>query len=256
MSPEAAREILNLGRALGELLHSSGVPLSSLGVELGYHDQYLSRALRGTAPLKVEVVFQILKAVSIRPDEFLEEMYPFGGPAMEAMVRARHPRYREDELMTSLHGAVRRKCTPDDWLPGELALRTGRSLAELLALRGITQQQVSEGIGLGRSALGQALRGSTQLLMGHVFGALAYAKIPIGRLWKEVFGPGPADPLARMRWRRALDTAEEAVSGVAVPLAARRGLLTKPKRAKPMAEGSGKPRPAKPKGKRPRNEET
>lgn len=225
MTPQVEAQVVELGRELKRLVHGAGIRLEDMSLNLGFHRHYLGRSLRGRLPLKVEAVFRVLGALRQDPHRFFEDLYPFGGPAMAAVLRRPSPGGGRDEGLRRLGRELRKARGEESWTPAFLARRSGEVLRGMLRRRGIRQRDASLALGMGPTALGQVLRGYAELHFGHVFGTLGACGAPPGRFVQELFGPRDATLLGKMRWLRALDYAERVVTGMMETYARRRGLL-------------------------------
>lgn len=229
-------QIRHLGMVVGDLVHRTGTTLGELSLALGNHEQYVSRALRGVVLFKVELVYEILQAVQAPPEPFFSQLYPFAEHSLEPLRRRRHPAWGELMPPSLERDAFDDEETPRFISPEEETRRVGRRLGELLARRGITQLDASQAIGLGPRALGQALRGASHLYWSHVFAVVDLLGMPMGRLWKEVYGPIPETPLTYLRWQQVLDAAETSLTGKAPAYYHTKGRLTRPRRRAPRRQ--------------------
>ncbi len=246
MTPQVEAQVVELGRELKRLVHAAGIRLEDMSLSLGFHRHYLGRSLRGRLPLKVEVAFRVLNALRQDPHRFFEDLYPFGGPAMAAVLRRPSPGGGRDESLRRLGRELRKERGEEGWSPALLAKRSGEVLRGMLRRRGIRQRDASLALGMGPTALGQVLRGYAELHFGHVFGTLGVCGAPPGRFVQELFGPRDQTLLGKMRWLRALDYAERVVTGMMETYARRRGLLpAEPGEVQPAGAGAqAEPRPA------------
>lgn len=236
MTPQVRAQVVELGREIKRLVHGAGIRLEDMSQNLGFHPHYLGRTLRGRLPLNVEVVFRVLNGLKVEPDRFFEDLYPFGGEGMAVVLRKPSPGGGRDPSLRRLSSELR-KARGEEWSPAALSRKAGDVLRGMLRRRGIRQRDASLALGMGPTALGQALRGYAELSFGHVFGTLTVCGAPPGRFVIELFGPGDAALLGRMRWLRALDYAERVVTGMMETYARQRGLMP----ADPGAEHQAQP---------------
>jgi transcriptional regulator with XRE-family HTH domain len=193
-----------LGLALRGLVRREGLLLRDLSEELGFGPDYLGRAFRGRYPLRVELVFRILQRLTVLPFIFFDSIFPFGGPLTLESAKAREV----TDLPEESPWAEFFRDQMLDQRPRTLAeypRRFGEWLRTEIAERGLRQKAISEALEMGSYALGQALRGNTDLTFFHVFGVLEHVKISPARFFVEVLSPEPATAAERLQRRRALD---------------------------------------------------
>jgi transcriptional regulator with XRE-family HTH domain len=62
------------GRILREIRESQGLSQEELGFESGYHRTYISLLERGLKNPSLKTIFQIAKALGIRPSELIQRL--------------------------------------------------------------------------------------------------------------------------------------------------------------------------------------
>lgn len=215
---ETADALATLRAALHDAVQRSPFSAREVSRRLGRHPGYLGRVLNGRLELKVRETAELLALLGIEAEEFLEAVYPLGGGDAEV---ARRRRAAQDERVagTSTREVARMLDRRSPLAPAELTAKARRLLRRMIRAGGTTQRALSLRLGLSRDALGQALRGSTQLSFRHLFGCLEGLGVEPGRFFAEIAGPDDRDVVASLRWRRRLDLAERfAVAEAGVPL--------------------------------------
>ncbi len=219
MAPDEA--LATLGRALRRLIRSEGLRLGEFSRKLGFGPDYLGRAFRGRYPLRVELVFEILQRLTVLPFEFFDSVFPFGGPVTLKAAKTRGvsdlpgeqrwAHYFRDQLLEQ-----RPRCV------GEHAEHFRQWLRHAIEDREQTQRRISEALGRGPTALGQALRGNTELTFFHVFGVLHHLEVSPARFFVEAFGREAGNPAERIRRLRTLDYFERVLETTGAKYFARR----------------------------------
>lgn len=219
MAPDEA--LAQLGRALRRLIRTEGLKLGNFSRELGFGADYLGRAFRGRYPLRVELVFKILKRLTVVPFEFFDSVFPFGGPVTLKAAKTRGVSDLPGEQRWELY--FREKLFEQrPRTVAEHAGRFGRWLRHAIEDREQTQKKISESLGMGPTALGQALRGNSELTFFHVFGVLHHLEVSPARFFVEVFGREAASPADRIRRWRTLDYFERVLETTGEKYYARR----------------------------------
>lgn len=202
MDHEQALE--KLGLALRRLVRSEGLLLRDLSAELRFGPDYLGRVFRSRYPLRVELVFRVLQRLTVLPFPFFDSIFPFGGPVTLESAKAR-------ELVELPGETLWAELVRDQMLDdrprtlAEYRQRFGDWLRQAIEDRRLTQKVISEALGMGPRALGQALRGNTDLSFFHVFGVLEHIDVAPARFFVEVLSRQPANAAERLGRRRALD---------------------------------------------------
>ena len=119
-------ETLRLTRLLSAVIKVSGRTRQGLEQQLGLSRGALSKALGGSVELRLRLLFQILDAVGMEPEEFFRMAYPRRRPA-----GGEGPRRLLDDLEAAL-GAGPGFVDPEPGSPFDERVR--RSLARLLRL--------------------------------------------------------------------------------------------------------------------------
>lgn len=238
--------VVALGKNLQALLSEHGTSGREASRALGWHSAFLARSFNGHRPLRVEVVFQVLAHVGVLPYEFFRLHYPFGGSRAGLYVAGAGSSFDIPGLVT-LEDAIREQVRREGVLsPSEYRLRMGAWLRREIHAQGDSMRSVSLNLGLGPTALGQALRGESQLTFFHVFGALEAIGSDPGRMFLAVFLPEPATPIERLEQAQRLSILEKVVVQSEEGFLARQKRLKKrtPRKSKPPAEdepGDGPP---------------
>lgn len=230
---QAHPAVVALGKALQELLTEHRTSAREVSRALGWHAAFLTRAFNGHRPLRVEVVFDVLAHLREVPYDFFRLHYPFGGSRAGLYVGgAKSPLDLPGliSLQEAIREQFRKQGVPTS---SEYRLRIGAWLQRELRTRGVSMRSVSQRLGLGPSALGQALRGESQSTFFHVFGALEAIGADPGRMFLAVFLPEPPSPLERLEQEQRLAILEKVVVETEEGFLARRKRLGKPQPPKP-----------------------
>lgn len=219
MSPR--EEIARLARGLTELLRRAHVPLYVMSGELGHHANYLTRVFTGHLPMKVREVFAILAAVHVDPKDFFDLFFPFGGPAVTELLRRPPPGFEPDPVLRDTLRQEREARGELVLQPEQWAKKAGSVLREHLRRKRVNLRQASMAAGMGPDALGQALRGYTQITFQHVFAAIEAGGSPPGRFFMDLFGAPDDDLLEGLRWSMYLDEIEKGFEAMAEQAKAR-----------------------------------
>lgn len=197
-----------LAKALKQQIRARGTSAAAISLALGQHPAFLSRALNGQRPLRVEVVFAALHQLHILPFEFFWMVFPFGGTPLPASQLKAHsdPSVVEFRELTRRLFQRRGRLSSDEY-----RLRIGAWVKEEIARRDRSVRQVSLAMGLGPTALGKALRGESQLTFTQVFRALEAVRTDPGRLFVSLFLPDLEDPFARLEREEVLRYLEAAL---------------------------------------------
>ncbi len=200
-----------LGKALQGFLRDHKTSARAVSLALGRHPLFLTRCFNGHRPLRVEVVFQVLEHLGTVPYEFFRAVYPFGGNKA-GLYQGPGPSAFDLPGMMSLEDAIReqfRKLGVRS--PSDYRLELGEWLQREIRRRGATVRSISAGLGLGKTALGQALRGETQLNFSHVFGVLEALGADPGRMFLTLFLPDLDSPAANLERENLLAYLETVV---------------------------------------------
>ncbi len=235
---DPTEEVERLGQALQRLIESHDTTARALSRRLGYHHGHLTLVFHGHRPMRVRLVFELLDKLRAAPIRFFKACYPLGGPAHIELRKDAKPSIDLPGAMPLTEAAQRRADRLGLRLtPAGAAEKLGRILRREIRASGKTQREISLDLGLGAGALGQALRGNSELTFLHVFGVLATIGRSPGRLFAELFAPEPGDPMARFELALELDHQEEQFRATAEGALARRkgGNTPKPRPAKRKA---------------------
>ena len=227
-----------LTAALKEQLRLRGVSARQLSVELGQHPAFLSRAFAGSRPLRVEVVFELLANLGISPFEFFRVVFPFGGNPLPATGAPELAIPGVQSMEQLAREVFRRRGTLS---PSGYRLRIGEWLLREIPHHAISIREVSRRLGLGPTALGQALHGSNQLTFFHLLGTLRVLQAHPGRLFLSVFLPEPSDPLALAEREEVLRALEKVAAAGARGIVKKRGDRGASKRPQDEHPGSAPP---------------
>lgn len=160
--------------------------------------------------MRVTLVFELLEKLRASPVRFFSVRYPLGGEAHAGLREDAKPSIDLPGAMPLTEAARRRADRLGLRLtPAGAAAKLGRLLRREIRASGKTQREISLDLGFGVGALGQALRGNSELTFFHVFGVLAATGRSPARLFAELFAPEPADPMARFELALELDHQEE-----------------------------------------------
>lgn len=247
MSPQ--EQVQAVSRALSALLHDKAVSARALSKRLRRHPAYLSRALRGIHPLRVEVVFAALERLGRHPEEFFRELYPLGGETI-LRLEAGQGELDDEEGRALSRLAERHRGVP--LRPAEYRLRLGELLQAALKRAAVSQRRVSLAMGKSAGALGEALRGNSQLHFLQVFTVLDAAGVDPGRLFFELFLDRPDDVLKRLRQARSVELLEQALIRAAQGYLSRRAGETAAGTTAPGRSVQRRPGPRSRESKKPR----
>lgn len=190
-------DVLALGEVLQRQIRARGTSAKAVSVALGWHPSFLTRALRGYRPLRVELVFEVLAKLEAVPFEFFLLVFPFGGNPLESLSGGKTSAL-DDGDVPPLKRTLREAYLKMGRLPPEeYRLRLGELVAREIRRSGFSGAEVSRRLGLGSTALGQALRGKTQLTFFHVLAALRAAQADPGRVLVSLFLADEPDSIAR-----------------------------------------------------------
>lgn len=239
-------EATRVGRQLRELSRQGRVSLAELSRQCGHHSHYFSKVLRGQDALKVRDLVEALEILKTEPADFFSWLYPFGG---KGLAKLRKARGRELVPGRATPEPLRRRLgrsSQDAMLrdPEELTAWMGELLRDLLRRKGVSQLRASLELGLGPRALGNALRGHTDLKLEQVFGALDICGVTPARFFRELFGGRITPPLAAVQWQELLDTIEQGYTVMMERAAARVKTLDETEArggGSPGGRGSGGP---------------
>lgn len=234
MEPPPAFEAL--AAALKEQLRLRGISARQVSHELGQHPAFLSRALSGLRPLRVEIVFELLAKLTVSPFEFFRVVYPFGGNPLPATGAPELEVPGVKSMEELAREVFRRRGVLS---PTEYRLRLGEWLRAEIPQHDLSIREVSRRLGLGPTALGQALRGSSQLTFFHVLGTLRALGAHPGRPFLALFLPDLEDPIARMEREEVLRALEKVAAVGARELLKKRAAKARP--ATPQGGPSGDP---------------
>ena len=223
--------------ALRATLYERGLALRSVSGKLRHHEGYLGRALRGEVELKLIDVFRLLELAGTHPARFFERCFPLSGLPDEQRRLLEQAASTGAEIAPVRLSARQRK--PKEWVE-----RAGRLLRSRIRSRGQTQQQISLALGLGASALGQALRGNSNLTVQHTLGVLACLRESPALYFAELTDPEEGPVLSGLSYGELLALAERLVrgAGAAVPSAAGKALSGKRRTTKRGGDKSSKRR--------------
>ncbi len=200
--------VTHLLQALRALVAQGSVSLSGASRKVGRYPAYFSRALAGRYDLKVEDTFKLLAYLKVDTKDFLTLLFPFGGAGAAALARNPPADYEEDAQLRETVRKQRDRRGELRLTPAQRRGRVASLLKTLLRRKKVSQRAASLALGMGASALGQALRGSSKLTWRHVFGVLDACRVTPGRFVMELFGPDDEDLLAGLRWTWYLDEIE------------------------------------------------
>lgn len=216
-------EVLELGRALHRLLLSYHTNASEMSRELGFYSGHLARVLNGRRPMRVQLVFEILEKLQLAPPRFFTIVYPLGGVAQRSLVTAAQADAEPDGMAALAETVYRRQVERGEAVTSQnVALRLGEILRRELKLAKCSQRDVSAAAGLSKDALGQALRGNSELTFLHVFAVLKATGHSPARLFAELFMPAPETPADAFDRSLSLDALEPLMKATAEGLLKRR----------------------------------
>lgn len=245
---EARRESAKLGLALKQYIRECDSTAAHGSRALGRAPQYLTRVFAGILPLRIEEVFRLFEILGRHPHVFFDRHYPLGGVERDPPAASPGPPPQEaPHLAAYLESAVAAPLPPS----AEMEKRAGRILKGLIVGASTRQRAVSLKMGLPRDALGQALRGGTDLSAWHVFGVLAATKTSAAQFFRALLGPD--DSLASAsagtpRWDDLVGALERALTGyleLQGPKPAAEPASAKPPSAKPAKAKPDRSRPSR-----------
>lgn len=213
LAAEARRESARLGLALKQYIRECDSTAAYVSRKLERAPQYLTRVFAGILPLRIEEVFGLFEILGKHPQIFFDRHYPLAGDDRSGRISPPDPSSPgSPNLRAYLDSTMAAPLPP----PSEMVKRAGRILKGLIVRAGTRQRAVSLKLGLPRDALGQALRGGTDLAAWHVFGVLAATNTSAGRFFHELLGPD--DSLASAapgaaRWEDLVEALERALTG-------------------------------------------
>lgn len=226
MNPHSG--VLALGKALQAWVRDHKTSARAVSLALGWHSLFLTRCFNGHRPLRVEVVFQVLDHLGTVPYEFFRAVYPFGGNKAGLYAAGAGSPFDLPGVMT-LEEAIREQFRKMGIAsPREYSLRLGEWLKREIRKRGRTASSISRNLGLGSTALGQALRGESQLTFFHVLGTLEALGADPGRMFLAVFLPELDSPAKRLERENLLALLETVVQKTDEGFLLRRERLKKP----------------------------
>jgi hypothetical protein len=192
-------------------IRDAGRAARDVSTKLGHHPGYLVRVFSGRQPLKIQHLFAILEAVQLPAWAFFWRHYPLGGGLPGAVPGRLSPALNPEGLPTTIDllSFVAKRQGGGDASPAALAERAARRLRFALRAGAATQRSVSEALGLGRDALGQALRGQSALTTRHLFGVLEQLEIPPARFFAELLLPWEEAAAGTVSRREVVELAEK-----------------------------------------------
>lgn len=203
-------KVLVLGHSLQRLIEEKGWSAREASAALGYNPAYLSRALRGVHPLRVEVVFELIARLGHHPHEVFSQLFPLGGDTVLRLEAVLGDNPADDEAARVVRQlAAKQRGAPLS--PREYRLRLAELLAAALRDAEVSQRSVSRSLGRRNGALGEALRGNSHLSFLQVFTVLESARTDPGRVFFELFLRRPDDMLRRLRQARSVQLLEAAL---------------------------------------------
>lgn len=244
----AKAESRRLAMALKQEIKQQRSLATEVSQALGRAPQYLTRVFAGRLELKMKDVLGALEILGRDPDLFFHRLYPVSEPA--GLDAHRRPLRTLDRMARQLEAPL--PVPADDIL--EKARRILRSWV-VGARR--TQRAISLELGLSVDALGQALRGNTDLYAWHVFAVLAATGKTADVFFDEAcarderagLSPRGAVVLSRVLEATLLGLDERLNPKPKAP--AEPGTVAK-KTTKPAKRQGAKPKTATPKAARPR----
>lgn len=244
MTPSASQ--LALGRALQIMVEEHGTTAKALSKKMGFHLGQLTLVFAGRRPMRVSLVFSVFEHLGASPERFFWAHYPLGGAAQVALRKAlKGPALGGMALSEAARRQRLRKGVPRT--PEMLTAKLGEVLKRLIRSSPFTQREVAERLRVTSSSLGQALRGNSELNFTQVFGvAEAIGRTP-ARIFAELFGPEPADPMAEIELGLELDHQEELLRALAEGTLAqsKKAAVSQPapSKAQPVAARANKRKP-------------
>jgi transcriptional regulator with XRE-family HTH domain len=166
--------------------------------------------------LRIEEAFQLLALLGAEPYEFFEEIFPLGGEARTRLAlstQGDQGQRATSRIRDLIHREAALRGDPPP-TPRDFAARAGRLLRDALRRAHISQEEASRRLGLGPTALGQALRRTRRLSFAHLFGVLSLVDHSPGRFFEELFGPGEEEILPGLDWSSLLERLEPLMTAV------------------------------------------
>ncbi len=199
---------LALGKELQALIRDHRTSARRLSLALGQHPRFLSRALTGQRPLRMETVFEVLGLLGEHPYGFFRAVYPLAGRILPPLTAEQRAALDPPGLPT-LQALVQWQLASEPRLPAAAyRRRVAEALRRAIRRHGRPLRHLSLELGLGPHALGLALRGNSQLTALHVLGVLTLLGADPGRVFFEAFLPEPASPLEHLERDKMLDAYE------------------------------------------------
>ncbi|HRC84245.1 MAG TPA: helix-turn-helix transcriptional regulator [Thermoanaerobaculia bacterium] len=214
MVAEAALE--RLRSSLRQWISAYGTTPAALSLRIGRDASYLSRVLAGSRPLKLEVLFEALRAFGGDPREFFDMSFPLGG---DAAYYLRYPSRSASPALSVLSEAARRAREVSgyyDRTPADHVSKLAQHLRQVLRRERRSQREVSVALGLRRDSLGLALRGNTDLTSFHLLGTLEILEISPARFFTELFTVNASRPVDGLRSAKMVAALEVALSKAAL----------------------------------------
>lgn len=171
---DAHPEISRVAAQLRSAITSRGLSLGQVARELSLPASTLSRALNGSAALRFDHVFSLLRRLELDPELFFEELFPFAGERPPELRPAYGLRFfrRPGEARSGLE-IERMPSRALGWDGEEAVDEASLWLAELVRHAGRTPQEVSRAAGLPSTAIRALLRGEAVLTFQALFAILA-----------------------------------------------------------------------------------
>lgn len=160
----AKAESRRLALALKQQIRQRGSLATAVSQDLGRAPQYLTRVFAGRLELKMKDVLGALAFLGLDANDFFRRLYPVPEPAGLSAYR------RQLVVLDRLARGLEKPALPST---EEMLDKARRILRAWIVGAQLTQRQISVELGLSEDALGQALRGNTDLYAWHVFGVLA-----------------------------------------------------------------------------------
>lgn len=153
-----------LAMALKQEIHLAQTRATEVSQALERAPQYLTRVFAGRLELKMKDVLGALEVIGREPEAFFERHFPIQEP--EGLAAHRRSIAEIERMARHL----------DPPVPPSTAFildKARRVLRAWIVGATRTQREISLEVGLSEDALGQALRGNTDLYAWHVFAVLA-----------------------------------------------------------------------------------
>lgn len=205
---------LQLAQSLKSWIRSRETTARDVSQRLGFEAGHLTRAFAGRAPLRLRTVFELLEALDTDPQAFFETHYPLGGDRALLLSRVATSSSKFPQIPSFQDLARSAKNAAPKPTVEELVEQAGLRLLEAVAESGKSQAEISLALGLSESALGQALRGGSELTCHQTFGALAEIGVSPAQYFARVFLLGNARDLEAVALTRALNALEGALEGL------------------------------------------